>query len=51
MPWQVILIRPPRINDFGSDFFPRKFAYKRDAQQLKEEVKHKGGEARVERTK
>lgn len=47
MPWIVRLIRAPKINDFRSDFFPRRFAYKKDAEELRKEVAGKGGEAVV----
>ena len=51
MPWQVILIKQPIINDFRSNFFPRKLHYKKDALELKKEVENKGGQASVEKTK
>ncbi len=51
MPWIVICIkRPPAHRDyFRDDFFPRRFAYKRDALELKQEVTLNGGEAVVEK--
>lgn len=49
MPWLVRLTKPPQINDFRSDYFPRKFHYKKDAQELVDEVAHKGGKAVVEK--
>ncbi len=49
--WVVTLVKPPTTNDFRSDYFPRRFHYKRDANELKVEVEHKGGEAKVERAK
>ncbi len=49
MPWIVKLIKTPVVNDFKSDFFPRKFHYRRDAIELVAEVEHKGGEAVVEK--
>ena len=51
MPWVVKLVRPPRINDFRSGFFPRRCWYKKDAEALKQEVAEKGGEAIVEKAK
>ena len=47
--WVVKLTKPPKVNDFRSDFFPRKVYYKKDALELKREVEAKGGEATVER--
>lgn len=38
MPWVVRLTQVPKINDFRSGFFPRKFHYKKDAEELKDEV-------------
>lgn len=49
--YRVILITPPRQNDFRSDFFPRTLRYKDDAQRLIDEVRRKGGDAIVERVK
>lgn len=49
MAWVVRLVKPPTINDFRSDYFPRRFHYKADAEVLKAEVEHKGGEAVVEK--
>ena len=45
--WLVKLVKTPVLNDFRSDFFPRGFAYKKDALELKKEVEKKGGEAQV----
>ena len=47
--WIVRLIKYPPQGDFRSGFFPRKCAYKRDAEELAREVKAKGGEAVVEK--
>lgn len=47
--WIVRLIKPPKVNDFRAGFFPRKFHYKRDAEELVKEVETKGGEAVVEK--
>ncbi len=47
MPWTVKLTKTPTINDFRSDFFPRKFAYKKDAQELQKEVENKGGKSQL----
>lgn len=47
--WKVRLVKPPKINDFRSDYFPRGFHYKKDALALKKEVEEKGGEAVVEK--
>ncbi len=49
--WIVILTKPPVINDFRSDYFPRSFNYKKDALALVVEVERKGGKAIVERKK
>jgi hypothetical protein len=49
MSWVVILVKPPKQNDFRSDYFPRKFHYKVDAEELAKEVCKKGGEAKVEK--
>lgn len=51
--WIVRLVKPiPSLkNDFRAGYFPRKFAYKRDAVELQREVAAKGGEAVVERVK
>jgi hypothetical protein len=51
MTWQVKLTKTPLVNDFRSDFFPRKFHYKKDAQKLRKEVESKGGQAVVEKVK
>ena len=47
--WVVTLVKPPRINDFRDDFFPRHYAYKRDGEALVKEVAAKGGEAKIEK--
>jgi hypothetical protein len=47
--WLVSLVRKPEVNDFRSDYFPRRFHYKKDAMELKEEVARKGGEAVVDK--
>lgn len=49
MAWIVRLIRAPKINDFRSGFFPRIYYYKKDAQELQQEVADKEGEAVVEK--
>jgi hypothetical protein len=46
--WVVVLDITPKMNDFRSGFFPRKFWYKRDAMELVAEVQKKGGQAHVE---
>lgn len=51
MPWIVTLIKKPNRYTFKDDYFPRKFAYKRDAVQLQKEIEEKGGEATVEKVK
>lgn len=45
--WKVILITPPKGNDFREGYFPRKFHYKRDALELQAEVLRKGGEVKI----
>lgn len=47
--WVVTLVKPPMINDFRDDFFPRYYGDKRDAEALVKEVATKGGEAKVEK--
>ena len=47
--WQVEIVRLPAVHDFRDGFFPRKFRYKRDAEELAREVAEKGGEAVVTR--
>ena len=49
--WQVRLIKKPIQNDFRNDYFPRSFAYKKDALNLVKEVESKGGEAVAEKVK
>ena len=49
MPWIVRLTKAPTTNDFRSDYFPRKYHYKKDADALLLEVVSKGGEAVVEK--
>lgn len=53
MPWIVKLVKPipPQNNTYRDNWFPRTFAYKKDAVALKEEVEKKGGEAKVEQAK
>ena len=41
--WVVRLIKIPVINDYASNYFPRKFYYKRDARILVKEIEKKGG--------
>lgn len=47
MSWIVTLTKPCVVNDFRSDFFPRKLHYKKDAIELVKEVQSKGGDATV----
>jgi hypothetical protein len=47
--WSVRLVKKPMIFDWKSDYFPRAFYYKKDAQRLVDEVKRKGGEAVIDR--
>lgn len=47
MPWKVELVKPPKPFLWQSDYFPRTFHYKKDAEQLKLEVEAKGGEAKL----
>lgn len=49
--WIVKLVKLPTFNDFRAGYFPRRFAYKKDALTLAREVKEKGGEATVEKGK
>jgi hypothetical protein len=49
--WLVELVKTPTINDFRAGFFPRKFRYKTQANDLVEEVRKKGGEAKVTKIK
>lgn len=43
--WVVKLTKTPVRNDFASDYFPRKFYYKKEAKDLVKEVQNKGGDA------
>lgn len=45
--YKVELTKEPIQNDFRSDYFPRKFKCKTDATELVEEVKRKGGDAKI----
>lgn len=45
MSWIVELIQPPPVNTFGSNYFPRKFHYKSDAEKLRQEIEQNGGKA------
>lgn len=47
--WAVVLDKVPKLNDFRSNYFPRKFRLKREAQELVKEVESKGGSAHIER--
>ena len=47
--WVVILDKEPVINEYRSDYFPRKMHYKADAEKLVAKVMKKGGEAHIER--
>lgn len=49
--WIVKLVKPCKINDFRSGYFPRKLHYKKDALELKKEVEGKGGKALIEKVK
>ena len=50
--WIVVLVeKPPMHYVYRDGFFPRKFAYKRDAEELVKEVARKGGEAKLEKIK
>lgn len=51
MPWVVTLVKRPKIFCWQSNYFPRKFAYKKQAEQCAAEVKKCEGEAKVEKTK
>ncbi len=46
MPWEVVLTNPGRVYSiYASDYFPRKFAYKREALQCVKAVADLDGEA------
>ena len=45
--WQVKLTKPTPLYHFRSDYFPRNFYYKRNANELMREVIERGGEAVV----
>ncbi len=47
--WIVRLVEKPKVNDFRSGYFPRKFVYKKDAAELVKEVAEKGGKAVIEK--
>lgn len=49
--WIVRLVKPPKYNNFRSNFFPRRLYYKKDAEELKKEVESKGGEVIIEKEK
>lgn len=47
--WVVRITKRGDRFDFRSDFFPRRMGYKRDALDLLQEVKDKGGNVVVEK--
>ena len=47
MAWTVKLVKNPTPFLYKNDYFPRTFAYKKDAVELKKQVENKGGEAQV----
>ncbi len=49
--WVVILEKPPVVNPWKSDYFPRTFAYKKEAKLVADQVSANGGKARVEKAK
>ncbi len=49
--WKVVLIKSPTPFPWKPDYFPREFAYKKDALALKKLVEESGGTASVEKTK
>jgi hypothetical protein len=49
--WIVKLVKTPVINVYKQDYFPRKFAYKKDAEKLAKEVQRNGGEAIVQKNR
>jgi hypothetical protein len=44
-------MKAPKVNDFREGYFPRRFRYKKAAQELVYEVMRKGGRAIVENEK
>lgn len=52
MAWQVRLIKKPRnIGNYPPNYFPRKFAYKKEAMDLAHYIKSQGGVAIAEKCK
>lgn len=49
--WEVVITKPmlQSKNDYPHNFFPRGCHYVRDAKDLVEEVRRKGGDAEVRR--
>lgn len=47
MVWIVHLVKPPTPYLYKPGYFPRSFAYKRDAMNLKRSVESNGGKAKV----
>jgi len=51
MGWIVVLVKPTTGYLFHPGYFPRKFHYKRDAEELKRVVESNGGQAEVKPAK
>ena len=51
MAWKVELVKNPTPFFWKSDYFPRTFHYKKDAEQVVKEVEAKGGLAVLTKTK
>lgn len=49
MAWSIKLIKKPVPNNFKGNFFPRKFLYKKDAENFCKEITVNKGEAIVEK--
>lgn len=50
MAWQVVLVKAPVPFLYQTNYFPRSFHYKKDAERLKREVEQKGGLAVLRKT-
>jgi hypothetical protein len=47
--WIVSITKKPARDDFRDNFFPRRVYYRRDAEDLQQEVRAKGGDAIIEK--
>jgi len=49
--WVVVLTKDPPRGDWATGYFPRYCYYKVNAQEIVDEVRRKGGEAKITREK